>query len=465
MAYDVFISFKNSGKDGTATPDALAARKVYEALKGQGIKAFFSEESLAEEGRGHFSKSIEKALDSSRVLVLVASCREHIESQWVEAEWDSFAQDIRSGNKKGELFIYNCGALKPNDLPLFLRRQQMFPEGGIDKLIKFVSSAIPSAPTLDSYIQLSLHCFHPEKNEDKVYFVTVQPGSSTGSFNVTAHWGARSAKRLSSQVKAVNASDEKAKVEIEKAKQEKLRGGYSPADHGNLLSDEARSFLAASLGLNDEAPKVADAPKAKASAKTPSKGKVKVVDVAVAAPKSKAVKVVAPKPAKVVEKSVVAAPVKAEVKSKSTVKPTPTPTPAPAPAPAVATVVAPVKVKGSPVAKVLKGVKDKAPISPTTPSNATIKPKVATAPKPVLKGKEELAPKTVCISGKLPSGKKKAEYLEPLRAKGYSLVDDVVKGLAYLVLADPDTASSKSEKAKKMGVKLISEAQLVKLVK
>lgn len=463
MAYDVFISFKNSGKDGTATPDALAARKVYEALKGQGIKAFFSEESLAEEGRGHFSKSIEKALESSRVLVLVASCREHIESQWVEAEWDSFAQDIRSGNKKGELFIYNCGALKTNDLPLFLRRQQMFPEGGIDKLIKFVSSAIPSAPTLDSYIQLSLHCFHPEKNEDKVYFVTVQPGSATGSFNVTAHWGARSAKRLSSQVKAVNASDEKAKVEIEKAKQEKLRGGYSPADHGNLLSDEARSFLAASLGLNDEAPKVADAPKAKASAKTlvklPSKGAVKAVDVVVTAPKPKAVKVVVSKPAKVVEKPVVLAPVKAEVKSKSTVKP------APAPAPAVATVVAPVKAKGGPAAKVLKGAKDKAPISPTTPTNAAIKPKVATAAKPVLKGKEELVPMTVCISGKLPSGKKKADYLEPLRAKGYSLVDEVVKGLAYLVLADPDTASSKSEKAKKMGVKLISEAQLVKLVK
>ena len=42
MSYDVFISFKNSGKDGKATPDAKAARSVYEALKAEKIKVFFS---------------------------------------------------------------------------------------------------------------------------------------------------------------------------------------------------------------------------------------------------------------------------------------------------------------------------------------------------------------------------------------------------------------------------------------
>ena len=357
MAYDVFISFKNSGKDGSATPDAAAARKVYEALKRQGISTFFSEESLAEEGRGHFGRAIEKALESSRVLVLVASCRAHIESQWVEVEWDSFAQDILSGNKKGELFIYNCGALKPKDLPLFLRRQQMFPEAGLDKLIQFVSNAIRSTPRLDSYIQLCLHCSQPEKHEDKIYLLTVQPGAATGSFNVTAHWGARSAKRLNSQVKAVNASAEQAKIEIEKAQQEKLRAGYMPADHGPLLSDEARLFLSASLGLTEEAPTRVEAPKAKPA------------------------KAIASKPAKA-----------------------------------------------------------------------------------VLPAQEQALPKTVCISGKLPSGKKKADYLAPLQAAGYVLVDAVLQGLTYLVVADPESVSSKSEKAKKMGVKLISEAQLAKLV-
>ena len=65
MTYDVFISFKNSGKNGKPTPDAAAARKVHDALKAKGIKAFFSEESLAEKGQGQFGQSIESALETT----------------------------------------------------------------------------------------------------------------------------------------------------------------------------------------------------------------------------------------------------------------------------------------------------------------------------------------------------------------------------------------------------------------
>lgn len=258
MTYDVFISFKNSGKDGAATPDARAARRVYEALKSQDIRTFFSEESLAEAGKSHFSKPIEGALESARVLVLVASCREHIESRWVEAEWDSFAQDIRSGNKEGELFIVNCGDLKPNDLPLFLRRQQMFHESDLEKLVKFVGSALPARTTVADLIQLSLHCFQPEKNEDKVYLMTVHPGSGAGTFNVMAYWGARSAKRLSSQMKAINVTDDAARAEVERAKQEKLRGGYKPVPHTKIVTPDALAFLSAALGFSAvPAPKAA----------------------------------------------------------------------------------------------------------------------------------------------------------------------------------------------------------------
>ena len=72
--------------------------------------------------------------------------------------------------------------------------------------------------------------------------------------------------------------------------------------------------------------------------------------------------------------------------------------------------------------------------------------------------------KTVCISGKLPSGRKKSDYEAPLRSAGYSLVDDVIKGLNYLVLAEPDSTSSKAVKARKLGVKVVSEEQLLEIV-
>ena len=278
MSYDVFISFKNSGKDGKPTPDASAARGVYNALKSAGLKVFFSEESLAEVGKGQFGKSIETALESARVLILVASCREHIESPWVETEWDSFLQTVRSGHKQGELFIFNCGDLKPADLPLFLRRQQMFAQNSMEKLLQFVASAVPTLPTLGDFIQVALHCLRPEKNEDKVYLVTVHPGTTVSTCHVTAHWGARSAKRLSSQMKAINVSKAAAATEVEKAKQEKLRGGYLPAAYAKLLTDEARSHLSASLGLFE----AEQAPKAKIknqSKEKPEPGKVKPTKV------------------------------------------------------------------------------------------------------------------------------------------------------------------------------------------
>ena len=71
---------------------------------------------------------------------------------------------------------------------------------------------------------------------------------------------------------------------------------------------------------------------------------------------------------------------------------------------------------------------------------------------------------TVCISGKLPSGKKKSDYAAPLAAAGYQLVDSVTRGLTYLVLADPDSTSTKAKKARDLDVKIISEAELEALV-
>ena len=71
---------------------------------------------------------------------------------------------------------------------------------------------------------------------------------------------------------------------------------------------------------------------------------------------------------------------------------------------------------------------------------------------------------TVCISGKLHSGKKKADYEESLKNVGYALLDEVSKGLNFLVLADPDSTSSKAEKARKLGIQIISEDQLIELI-
>jgi NAD-dependent DNA ligase len=62
------------------------------------------------------------------------------------------------------------------------------------------------------------------------------------------------------------------------------------------------------------------------------------------------------------------------------------------------------------------------------------------------------------------NGKKKADYEAPLRTVGIELIVDLIEGLAYLVLVDPTSASSKAVKAKKLGVEVISEDQLLALI-
>lgn len=70
----------------------------------------------------------------------------------------------------------------------------------------------------------------------------------------------------------------------------------------------------------------------------------------------------------------------------------------------------------------------------------------------------------ICITGSLPSGKRKADYAKPLAQCGGELIDDVTKELDYLVVSDPTKETSKSKKAKKLNIQIISEEQLQKLL-
>ncbi len=72
---------------------------------------------------------------------------------------------------------------------------------------------------------------------------------------------------------------------------------------------------------------------------------------------------------------------------------------------------------------------------------------------------------TICITGTLPSGKKKKEYADPISNAGFKLVDKVSKDLNFLVVSDLQApASSKRQKAEKYGVTIIDESQLLEMI-
>jgi NAD-dependent DNA ligase len=111
-----------------------------------------------------------------------------------------------------------------------------------------------------------------------------------------------------------------------------------------------------------------------------------------------------------------------------------------------------------------------AAVAPTKPSQApkSSEPaiKAAAAPKPrpaAAAPRVTKAFKTLCISGRLLSGLRKADYASALSVAGIQLVDEVVEGLDYLVLADPASISTKAQKARLLGVQILSEDGLIQL--
>lgn len=68
---------------------------------------------------------------------------------------------------------------------------------------------------------------------------------------------------------------------------------------------------------------------------------------------------------------------------------------------------------------------------------------------------------TICFTGK--SAYKRSEMEDMARKKGFEPVDTVNKDLTILVVADINSTSSKTVKAKKLGIKIISEQEFFKI--
>ena len=66
---------------------------------------------------------------------------------------------------------------------------------------------------------------------------------------------------------------------------------------------------------------------------------------------------------------------------------------------------------------------------------------------------------TICFTGKMEH--KRSEMEEIAKKKGYIPIDHVDKTLNILVCADPNSGSSKLQKATKLGIKIISEKEFM----
>jgi DNA ligase (NAD+) len=109
---------------------------------------------------------------------------------------------------------------------------------------------------------------------------------------------------------------------------------------------------------------------------------------------------------------------------------------------------------------ILEGLREEEKTIRDTAAFVTI---TATKPKPT--GSRGAKSHTICITGALPSGKKKRDYAQALNRAGHTLVDNLTGDVTDLVLANPQGPdSAKTTKAKTMGITLRDEPWLQNLL-
>lgn len=137
MAYEIFISFKNSF-EGKPTKDREIANILYEQLYDLGFSnIFFSNRELETKANSEYSHEIERALDESSVLIFICTNPSYLESTYVKYEWSSFLTEINCGRKQGNIYgvIENINI---DELPYSLRGKEIFAFNDLPLLFNFL---------------------------------------------------------------------------------------------------------------------------------------------------------------------------------------------------------------------------------------------------------------------------------------------------------------------------------------
>ncbi len=125
--FDIFICFKKSLMSGEGyTKDWKMAYDLYDRLSGK-YHVFFSEKTLNNVVVHQYEPNIYYGLYTAKVMLLLCSKREYLESQWVKNEWSrfyAFGQNPATGKTIIPIFIDDFA---PEMLPAKLQSYQGYP--------------------------------------------------------------------------------------------------------------------------------------------------------------------------------------------------------------------------------------------------------------------------------------------------------------------------------------------------
>lgn len=116
--YEIFISSKSE--------DYFLAEQIYNYLAKNGYSVFLASMELQKIGESAYSLAVDSALDVCTHMIVVSSSIDHIKSKWVQYEWNTFSNDVKSGYKTGNLITILTDNIELKLLPASLRHQQSF---------------------------------------------------------------------------------------------------------------------------------------------------------------------------------------------------------------------------------------------------------------------------------------------------------------------------------------------------
>lgn len=142
-AFDVFICYKERDNAGNRTPDSVLAQELYYELKDLGYRVFFSRITLEGKPGTAYEPYIFAALNSAKVMVVVGTKAEYLNSAWVKNEWSRFLALIKKGEKKVLIPAYRD--MDPYDMPeefSMLQAQDMAKLGFMQDLVRGIEKII-----------------------------------------------------------------------------------------------------------------------------------------------------------------------------------------------------------------------------------------------------------------------------------------------------------------------------------
>lgn len=110
--YGVFICHKSQ--------DEEPARILFDYLRAEGCRPFFSPVSLGVKSSFPFQQGIDRALEAAPHMVVVGSSSANMEAPWVRSEWQRYLAMRHMGRKDGCLLVLLAGGMQPSQLPVGL---------------------------------------------------------------------------------------------------------------------------------------------------------------------------------------------------------------------------------------------------------------------------------------------------------------------------------------------------------